>query len=274
MLLPGTLLLIDSEEEYFPEEILKLHSDVTTQGLSLIVCADWYDLDVINRVKFFDENTRDFWEAATGGANVPALNDLLQPYGIALGGKVLRGNIKGKGNQQTLFRSGNALVQFPTGGRVHYARLKDESKSFLGQGNNHIVEAAILGLYQSSNKGDKEERDTRSDSGSGSGGSGSGSGRVIVYGDSNCLDSSHIVFPCYWLLLDLVQYASTKVLGPNLQSMTHEVTDLDALGSATALNTFQPKRRKNPFLMEKASKVLQGKVGMDSHHQKCDAQKK
>lgn len=57
-LLPsGTLLLVDSEEEYFPEEIAKLRRDVDN-GLSLVIFSDWYNTSVMRKVKFYDENTR------------------------------------------------------------------------------------------------------------------------------------------------------------------------------------------------------------------------
>jgi hypothetical protein len=51
----------------------------------LLVFADWYHLESVRRLRFFDDNTRSWWEAATGGANVPALNDLLVPFGAAFG---------------------------------------------------------------------------------------------------------------------------------------------------------------------------------------------
>lgn len=38
----GTLLLVDTEDEFFPEERQKLVKDVNEKGLSLIVFADWY----------------------------------------------------------------------------------------------------------------------------------------------------------------------------------------------------------------------------------------
>ena len=53
----GTLIVVDSEEEFFPEEILKLKRDVD-QGLSLVVIAEWYNVTVMKKVKFYDENTR------------------------------------------------------------------------------------------------------------------------------------------------------------------------------------------------------------------------
>ena len=72
----GTLLLVDAEEEYFTEEIAKLKRDVD-DGLSVVVFGEWYNVSVMKKVKFFDENTRQWWVPVTGGANVPALNELL-----------------------------------------------------------------------------------------------------------------------------------------------------------------------------------------------------
>jgi hypothetical protein len=75
----------------------------------LQVLADWYDPEVVQRSLFHDDNTRSYWTPVTGvfpclcrvnvqhdahspgGANVPALNDLLRPYGVAFGGHVYAG---------------------------------------------------------------------------------------------------------------------------------------------------------------------------------------
>lgn len=84
-------MLVDGEEEYFPEELAKLHRDVEA-GLSLIVFADWYNVSVMRKIKFFDENTRQWWMPDTGGANVPALNDLLSHWKIGLGDDVYEGD--------------------------------------------------------------------------------------------------------------------------------------------------------------------------------------
>lgn len=53
----GTLLIVDPEEEYFPEEIAKLKRDID-YGLSVVIFADWYNVTVMEKVKFYDENTR------------------------------------------------------------------------------------------------------------------------------------------------------------------------------------------------------------------------
>ena len=49
--------MVDAEEEYFPEEVTKLKRDIDN-GLSIIILADWYNVSVMKKVKFYDENTR------------------------------------------------------------------------------------------------------------------------------------------------------------------------------------------------------------------------
>ena len=89
----GALLLVDTEDEFFPAELEKLRTDVTQHGLSVVVVADWYNTAVIEKIKFFDENTQEWWIPGTGGANVPALNDLLTPFGITLGDVIYDGEL-------------------------------------------------------------------------------------------------------------------------------------------------------------------------------------
>ena len=114
----------------------------------------------------------------------------------------------------------------------------DESMSFLGKGKNHVVEAAIFGVHQPL---------------------GNKAGRVVVYGDLNCIDYSHMVAPCSWLLLEFMDYmyASNNVLSTMLKSMTHEVTGNDPLSSRTLEQRVQlkPTRRteSNKVMVEVAS---------------------
>ena len=45
-----------------------------------------------------------------------------------------------------------------------------------------------------------------------------GEGRIAVYGNSNCLDSSHMVTNCYWLLKKMLDFTSADVRDPVLFS--------------------------------------------------------
>lgn len=45
-----------------------------------------------------------------------------------------------------------------------------------------------------------------------------GEGRIAVYGDSNCLDSSHMVTNCYWLLRKMLDFTNGDIRDPVLFS--------------------------------------------------------
>ncbi|KAL9154330.1 hypothetical protein ABFS82_10G107300 [Erythranthe guttata] len=191
----GTLLLVDLEEEYFPEEINKLKDDIINNGLGVAVFADWYNVDSMMKMKFFDDNTRSWWTPVTGGANVPALNDLLAYFGIAFGDKILNGDFVING-EQSRYASGTDLVKFPQGGYLHSFPFLDSSES--GATQNVLLsgmskaDSPILGLLEV------------------------GAGRITVYGDSNCLDSSHMVTNCYWLLKKILDFTAKNIRDPVL----------------------------------------------------------
>ncbi|KAE9464518.1 hypothetical protein C3L33_03634, partial [Rhododendron williamsianum] len=193
----GTLLLVDLEEEYFDEEIKKLRDDVINTGLGLAVFSEWYNLDTMVKMRFFDDNTRSWWTPITGGSNVPALNDLLAPFGIAFGDKILNGDFSIDG-EQSRYASGTDIVKFPSGGYVHSFPFMDSSES--GATQNTLssgmakADSPILGLLAV------------------------GGGRIAVYGDSNCLDSSHMVTHCYWLLKKILDFTSKNIRDPVLFS--------------------------------------------------------
>lgn len=50
-----------------------------------------------------------------------------------------------------------------------------------------------------------------------------GRGRIAVYGDSNCLDSSHMVSNCYWLLKKLLDFTSSDIQDPVIFPATNEL---------------------------------------------------
>lgn len=57
--------MVDLEEEYYPEEIAKLERDVEA-GLGLMVFGEWYNVDTMVKMRFFDDNTRSWWTPITG----------------------------------------------------------------------------------------------------------------------------------------------------------------------------------------------------------------
>ncbi|XP_076449807.1 membrane-bound transcription factor site-1 protease-like isoform X2 [Babylonia areolata] len=120
----GTLLMVDAEEEYFPEEVTKLKRDVDN-GLSIIVFADWYNVSVMKKVRFYDENTRQWWMPDTGGANIPAINDLLLPYNMAFSDEVYEGDFT-VGQHEMHYASGTSIAKFPQEGLILTQTLKNQ----------------------------------------------------------------------------------------------------------------------------------------------------
>ncbi|XP_050300873.1 membrane-bound transcription factor site-1 protease isoform X2 [Anthonomus grandis grandis] len=232
----GTLLIVDPEEEYFPEEVVKLKRDVEA-GLSVIIFADWYNVTVMKKVKFYDENTRQWWMPDTGGANLPALNELLASWGIQFGDRTFAGHFKWN-DHDMFFASGTSIHQFPEEGIILGAELEDQGAEVLGEPDSTKYKVPILGLFQT----------TSTSPGRG--------GRVITYGDSNCIDTSHLEVSCYWLLEAMLEYTSTSHLPTifkdnRLDNWKHQTeTDLPIRMEGNRLYRF--------------SKVLESGLG-DSH---------
>ena len=57
---------------------------------------------------------------------MPALNQLLEPFGIALGDAVLEGQLSIEG-EKVFYASGANIVRFPAGGHLHSAPLADKA---------------------------------------------------------------------------------------------------------------------------------------------------
>ena len=65
-----------------------------------------------------------------------------------------------------------------------------------------------------------------------------GGGRIAVYGDSNCIDSVHLVRDCYWLLMALLEFTTSSRV-PKLflqldenRDMEKEVPELERLNTS------------------------------------------
>ncbi|KAF6078606.1 membrane bound transcription factor peptidase, site 1 [Phyllostomus discolor] len=227
----GTLLMVDSEEEYFPEEVAKLRRDVDN-GLSLIIFSDWYNTSVMRKVKFYDENTRQWWMPDTGGANIPALNELLSVWNMAFSDGLYEGDFT-LASHDMYYASGCSIAKFPEDGMVITQTFKDQGLEVLKQETAVVENVPILGLYQIPAEG---------------------GGRIVLYGDSNCLDDSHRQKDCFWLLDALLQYTSYGVTPPSLSHSGHRQRPPSGAGLAT------PERMEGNHL-HRYSKVLEARLG-------------
>jgi len=257
----GTLLLVDPEEEYFPEEIAKLKKDIALHGLSLAVFADWYNVDVMKKIKFFDENTRQWWTPVTGGSNIPALNTLLKPYGIAFGDKIFDGEFTLGSQETALFASGTGIAKFPRGGTVVNIPLYDQTVETLEDRTKQVT-APVLGYVSI--------RQMNSSFTHG--------GRIGVFGDSSCLDSTNQRSPCFWLLNAMIKYTSQGLIDDNVFGVAVKsggdtsgvsLEHLD-MSSFTFPYLSLPSRLEDPDNhIRKFSKVLNSKEGYNKLECHC-----
>ena len=79
--------------------------------------------------------------------------------------------------------------------------MRDQGREVLGEAgaSDLHIKAPVLGLYQSR--------------------ASSLGGRLVVFGDSNCIDGAHLTKPCYWLVDAMLEYTSAghlpQVSSPN-----------------------------------------------------------
>lgn len=215
----GTLLIVDPEEEYFDEEIGKFREDIVEKNLSVIIFADWYNTTVMKHMKFYDQNTRQWWVPDTGGSNIPALNELLSDFGIEFGDKVLEGYFNFGDHHDMYYNSGTSIVKFPkTNQTVLIERdLVDQGAEILKHPPNGSQKdlpevdlknvrvkhkEVVLGMTQTLHAKNGRK-----------------GGRVVVYGDSNCLDSTHMEKACFWLIDALLEFTMTSHVSNLLKSM-------------------------------------------------------
>ena len=66
---------------------------------------------------------------SAGGANIPALNELLEPFGVALGDMVLEGQLPELAGDSPWYASGANIVKWPAAGWLHAAVLADKASA-------------------------------------------------------------------------------------------------------------------------------------------------
>uniref|UniRef100_A0A915B2A3 Peptidase S8/S53 domain-containing protein n=2 Tax=Parascaris univalens TaxID=6257 RepID=A0A915B2A3_PARUN len=197
----ATYIVVDPEDEFFPSEREKLYLDVVDAGLNLVVFADWFNATVIDKIRFLDENTKQWWQPETGGTNLPALNDLLSYWNITLGAQVFDGVVS-LGRMTMKYSSGSSVVQTPFGSFVTKANLTDVgAETITGEKSSQLYEAAVFTFYRSVSTSKRR------------------AGFVAVFGDSTCLEvgTSADMRSCIPLLDALLDSANEGQMSESLR---------------------------------------------------------
>jgi membrane-bound transcription factor site-1 protease len=190
----GTLLLMDLEEEYSVKERDKLYDDITKTGLSILVIGQWYNELMLKKIKFFDDNTHKVWHPLTGGANLPALNGLLSPYGISFGNRIYDGEIKIKEEKLNLYSS-TSIIRFPKGGMIVQFELDDKTTN-----EKRKEKVAILGFAKIGMEG----------------------GRIAIFTDSNPFDSVN-GGKNFWILDKIFEFTSKGVISEDFTHSDYKI---------------------------------------------------
>lgn len=189
----GGIMIVDSEDFFSVNDTEVLQEVVNHRGVALIVAAEWYNLELMQSIRFEDDNTRSWWNPVMSGGNIPGLNTLLDRFGIAFGEEVLSGDVR-TGSKPFRFESGVPIVKFPPGGELLYGsgfrRFEVDagpSKSLLS--SKPLSDVPILGLVKS------------------------GGGAVLAYGDTNCLDTAYSGEKCFSFFAEAVRHTINDCAG-------------------------------------------------------------
>eukprot|EP01041_Mallomonas_annulata_P003854 gene3854-7686_t len=177
------LIISDPEETFHPNEVNKLENDMRYNNLSVLIIGDWYDEQLLREASFMDDNTQSMWYPITGGANMHAINSLINRFDASLGmqafsGRFTVGDAASSSSSQVSFKTGNTLSRWPRGGAL------------LVTGPGELSPVKAVGLRASARPlqavGGYLRVTSQSESGNRSATS---SGRLVVFGDSHCMES-------------------------------------------------------------------------------------
>nr|AIG55378.1 secreted protein [Thraustotheca clavata] len=227
----GLVLVVDPEEPWFDSEIQAMTAAIREQNVSLVVIGGWYNLDTMNSLEIWDTNTLSHWQPVVGGSNVPAINQLLESFNIALGDTIWTSFPLHEGTPDMFVESGSGIVSFPIDGHLYFTQLRNiTSKStFLSTALMDWKSVPVVGSTQVSTKN---------------------GGRIIVMGDASCLDSINSTgMTCFKMFLELVAYALSSTPLSNTGEWTH-------LASNPLLAAIKPPMTQPDTELWKESKVL------------------
>ena len=77
------------------------------------------------------------------------------------------------------YGSGTSIAQFPANGVLLRVNLKNQGQEVITGKTVDVADVAVLGLHQMQTPTEL-------------GGTETSGGRIVLYGDSNCLDNSHL----------------------------------------------------------------------------------
>jgi hypothetical protein len=240
--------VVDPEEELWEAEQRKLETDITERGLSLLVLADWYNVDVMKKLRFQDQNTQQQWTPVTGGAHLPALNEFLEAFGVAFTTRVVRGLVTINGRTFD-YMSGSTLGAFPKGAHViTLDNLIDQRVEFVDEQAFTEPEAHSIGGWFELPQ--------------------PAGGRIMAFGDSSFLDASGRpasredkgAHRAYWAVEDMLAFLTFELRADQILPLAGKVLP-ETLALMTEATT---PRRFHMTSILRLSRVLHRKQSGES----------
>lgn len=104
----------------------------------------------MKKIKFYDENTKQWWTPVTGnnffffpkkkliiegGSNIPAINEILKNFNMSFGDKIYNGLINSNDipSKKAFFSSGSVISSFPKDGSLAFFELRDQTEEILNR---------------------------------------------------------------------------------------------------------------------------------------------
>eukprot|EP00871_Galdieria_phlegrea_P000957 jgi/Galph1/1862/GphlegSOOS_G527.1 len=191
----AALFYIDPEDLINEEEVMAIERLVREEGLVLVIVAEWYNWDTINDLKFWDTSTERCWFPVTGGCSLHSLNLLGNQFGFSFGDRVFDALVDM--SHPIRYASGNGLRFVQENSQVLFAhdlvdithlRAEQDEESSAYDCSSVFPTVSLSSVTMEEKQQDCQVSWTnqlpvflyRK----------YGKGSIIVYGDSNCLDSA------------------------------------------------------------------------------------
>lgn len=143
------------------------------------------------------------------------------------------------------YASGSSITNFPTDGIVIRRNINNQGKEIINNKVIKLKDVPILGLYSAefNKKLQNLHPPIRKSS----------EGRIVVYGDSSCLDSAHLQKDCFWMLEAFLQFTTTGtvpfIFQHSHQNLKDNVLDIEHYDNVPVETPFANKTSKSDQLI-------------------------
>ncbi len=108
----GLLLILDPEDDFSTAEQSLIQQHMLTHKITTWIFADWFNSDRVRNRQPLLRDSAAIAKFTAGGANLPTLNQMLQPFGVHFSQQIVRGR-PGYPYNAVEINYGSTIVQLP-----------------------------------------------------------------------------------------------------------------------------------------------------------------